>query len=123
MMENFRRFQVGPDPWGKIWDVELQWLQTAVAIRHSDSVDVKFLLSDREGRTEKVVALMHPYLLALAKQAGRRVTDPWCMRLAALHIEHIILSGEDLEKTIVTPSPQELEGYSRAVAQARQLLR
>jgi hypothetical protein len=123
MIDDFRHFQAGPDPSGKIWDVELEWLQTAVAIRHSDSVDVKFLLSDGGAKIEKVVALSHPALLHLAEAAGRRVTDPWCTRLAALHIERMILSGEDMDKTLVAPAPQELEEYSRAIAQARELLR
>ena len=111
MSENFRNFQAGPDPAGRTWDVELRWLQTAIAIRHSDSVDVNFLLSSGATKAEKVVALMHPYLLALAEKAGRKVTDPWCMRLAARHITRMIETGEDMEKTIVTPSPEELSEY------------
>ncbi len=44
MFANLRAFEAGPDPYGRTWEVSLLWLQTAVSIRHSDSVDVKFLL-------------------------------------------------------------------------------
>ena len=102
MEESFRRFTVGPDSAGRTWTVEFAWLQTAISIRHSDSVDVKFLLSDGESRTEKVIALMHPDLLALSQRTGRPLTDPWCARLAAGHLRHMIETGEDMEKTLVT---------------------
>jgi len=112
MIENLREFEAGPDTIGKTWKVRLAWLQTAIAIRHSDSVDVKFLLSDGEETLEKVVALRHPVLLALSKKAGRPLTDPWCMKLAALHIRRMIETGEDMEKTLVTPSAEDLQAYS-----------
>ena len=109
MSDNFRHFQAGPDPFGRAWQVDFLWLQTAVSIRHSDSVDVKFLLTCGENRMEKVIALRHPDLLALSGKTGRPVTDPWCMKLAALHLVRILETGEDLEKDLVTVSPEELE--------------
>ena len=48
MIENFRRFQAGPDPFGRTWDVEFRWQQNGISIRHADTVDVKFHLS-RDG--------------------------------------------------------------------------
>ena len=42
MVENFRKFNAGPDPFGRTWNVEFRWLQTAISIRHADTVDVKF---------------------------------------------------------------------------------
>ncbi len=112
MGENFRHFQAGPDPFGRTWQVDFLWLQTAISIRHSDSVDVKFLLSEGETRTEKVISMRHPDLLALSAKAGRPLTDSWCMRLAGLHLLHITRTGEDLEKTLVTVSPEQLETYN-----------
>ena len=44
MLDNFRRFQAGPDPFGRTWEVEYRWLQTGISIRHADTVDVKFIL-------------------------------------------------------------------------------
>jgi hypothetical protein len=45
-MQNFRQFEAGPDPFGRKFQVFFKWLQTAISIRHSDTVDVKFVLQD-----------------------------------------------------------------------------
>jgi hypothetical protein len=110
-MQNFRHFRAGPDPFGRAWQVDLLWLQTAVAIRHSDSIDVKFLLSDGDARIEKVVSLRHPDLLALSAKTARPLTDPWCMHLAALHLASVVETGEDFEAPLVTVTPEELARY------------
>lgn len=108
MLDKFRRFQAGPDPFGRVWQAEYRWLQTGVSIRHADTVDVKFVLWIEAGqggesdRQEKVIALPLPALMELSQEAGHEITDPWCARLAARHLVHMIESGEDLEKTLIT---------------------
>jgi hypothetical protein len=118
MLDNFRHFRAGPDPFGRTWQVDFLWLQTAIAIRHSDTVDVKFLLSDGQTHLEKIIALPHADLVALSQKLGRPLTDPWCARLAALHLIHMIETGEDFEKDLVTVSPADLEQYSAMLEQA-----
>jgi hypothetical protein len=110
-MENFRQFEAGPDPFGRMWKVEFKWLQTAISLRHSDTVDVRFVLHDEETRVQKTVAMPHLDLLQLSKKTGRTMTDAWCSRLAALHLKHIIETGEDMEKDLVTVSAGELAEY------------
>jgi hypothetical protein len=110
MPENFRHFEA-TDPFGRVWQADFLWIQNAISIRHADAVDVKFQISDSEGRATKIVALMHPYLLALSGRAGRPVTDPWCSGLAARHLKHMIETGEDMEKELVTPPLEALESY------------
>jgi hypothetical protein len=39
------------------------------------------------------------------------MTDAWCSRLAAFHLKHIIETGEDLEKDLITVSADELAAY------------
>ena len=108
--DNTRRFSAGPDPFGRVWEVEFRWLQTAISIRHSDSVDVKYVLwTEGEAKQEKVLALPHPALLALSAATGHALTDPWCMKLAASHLKYMITSGEDLEKPLVTLSAADLD--------------
>jgi hypothetical protein len=110
MPENFRRFSAGPDPFGRTWEVEFRWLQTGISIRHADTVDVKyFLWTEGEPKQEKVIALPHPDLLALSKQTGHPLSDPWCMKLASRHLAYMIEAGEDLEKTVVTLSTADLK--------------
>ncbi len=111
MPENVRRFQAGPDPLGRIWEVELRWLQTAVSIRHSDSVDVKFALSSGGERREVVVALQHADLLKLESETARPLTDARSTRLAALHLRRAIETGADLEKTLMQVSYDDLRRY------------
>ena len=115
MLDNFRRFEVGPDPFGRTWLVEFRWQQNAISIRHSDSVDVKFQLIRGEDVEEKVVSLRHPDLLELSREGGRAVTDAWCMKLAALHLREMILTDRDMDKVLVTPSLAELERYTKEI--------
>jgi hypothetical protein len=111
-MQNFREFHAGPDPFGRTWHVLFKWLQTAIALRHSDSVDVKFLLRSDDTRIEKTIALSHPDLLELSEKTGQPLTDPWCSRLAALHLKHIVETGEDMEKSLVTPTLEQLARWN-----------
>jgi hypothetical protein len=108
MLDNFRRFQAGPDPFGRTWEVEFRWLQTGISIRHADTVDVKFIVwmkgpgDSKQEMQERIVAMPHPALLKLSEESGHALTDPWCTRLAARHLAYSYESGEDLEKTLIT---------------------
>lgn len=112
-MLNFRQFEAGPDPFGHKYQVMLKWLQTAISIRHSDTVDVKFVLTDENGvSTEKAIAMQHADLLTVSRETGRVMDDPWCSRLAALHLVHLIETGEDLEKDLVTMTLADLRRHA-----------
>jgi hypothetical protein len=114
MSDQTRLFEAGPDPFGRMWKVQFRWLQTGISIRHADTVDVKFSVSsDGIGPEEKVIALPHPLLLELTRKNGRKLSDPYCMRLAAAHLRHMIETSEDMEKTLVTVLPAELAAYDQ----------
>ena len=116
-MLNFRQFEAGPDPFGRKFQVLFKWLQTAISIRHSDTVDVKFVLVDDENRrVEKTIALPHAALLQVSQEIGRKMDDSWCSRLAAQHLIHLIETGEDMEKDLVTVSLPDLKIYAEAMA-------
>jgi hypothetical protein len=119
MMQTSREFQAGPDPFGRIWHVHFNWLQTGISIRHADTVDVKFAAApEGEEFEERVIALPHPALLEVSHNVGHPLTDSWCLKIAALHLKHMIESGEDFEKTLVTPMPEEIAGYARQLQDA-----
>ncbi len=119
MLDNFRQFTVGPDPFGRTWKVHFNWLQTAISIRHADAVDVKFGIStDDQPFDERIVALPHPELLAVSKKTGHPLTDAWCLKIAALHLKRMLETGEDIEKTLVTPQADEIEQYARELQDA-----
>lgn len=112
MADQSRLFQAGPDPFGRMWNVRFRWLQTGITIRHADTVDVKFNVAPDGGEEEeKVIALPHPDLLAICSQRGHKLTDPYCLRIAAAHLRHMIETSEDMDKTLVTLRPEELATY------------
>ncbi len=117
MLENFRRFQTEADPFGRVWDASFRWQQNGISIRHADTVDVKFdIWTVDEPRQERVIALSTPELLQLSSKTGHPVTDAWCMKLAALHLKHMIETDEDMEKTLVNPLYADLEKYAGALS-------
>jgi hypothetical protein len=112
-MINYRQFEAGPDPFGRKFQVWFKYLQTAISIRHADTVDVKFVLEEEGGAAaEKTIALRHPDLLRLSRESGRPMDDPWCARLAELHLKHLIATGEDMEKSLITVQYADLERYA-----------
>jgi hypothetical protein len=119
MLDNFREFKAGPDPFGRTWQVHFDWLQNGISIRHADTVDVKFGISTGgEPFEERIIALPHPALLAATKNTGHALTDPWCMKIAALHLKHMLETGEDLEKTLVTVPESDIEQHAREIKTA-----
>ena len=115
-MFNYREFDAGPDPFGRQVHVCFKWLQTAISIRHADTVDVKFVLVAEGGaKTEKTIALPHADLRQLSRETGRKLDDPWCARLAALHLRRLVATGEDMEKSLVTVAYADLQRYAAEV--------
>jgi hypothetical protein len=112
-MLNFREFEAGPDPFGRKYQVLFKWLQTAISIRHADTVDVKFVLIDDSGaHSQKTIALPHGHLLRVSRDIGRPLDDAWCARIAQVHLIHLIETGEDMEKDLVTVPPADLQRYA-----------
>lgn len=120
-MLHFREFEAGPDPFGRKFHILFKWLQTAISLRHADTVDVKFILTDPEGaRTEKTIALPHADLQRAGKDTNHRVEDAWCARIAALHLIHLIRTGEDVQKDLITLPYTDLRRYATELGAAEQ---
>ncbi len=116
-MQSYREFQAGPDPFGRKYQVLFKWLQTAISLRHSDTVDVKFILADEDGaRAEKTIALPHADLVRTSREVGRAMDDPWCARLAQAHLLYLIETGEDIEKDLVTVPYDDLKRYAEELS-------
>jgi hypothetical protein len=120
MPQSYRRFDAGPDPFGRTWNVEFRWQQNGIAIRHADTVDVKFQLSTGDTVVEKVVALPHAALVEVSKRENRPISDPWCLKLAALHVMRMIETWEDMDKVIVTVPASTITEYNRFLNEAMQ---
>ena len=43
------------------------------------------------------------------KEAKKPITDPWCMKMASLHLKRMIETDADMDKTLVTMSLEDIE--------------
>ena len=114
-MLNFRQFEAGPDPFGRKFQVLFKYQQNGISIRHANTVEVAFVVTGGEDAAVKTIALPHPDLVKLSESTGRAVDDSWCSRLAAMHLLHLVETGEDMEKDYITAPLADLEQYAGAV--------
>jgi len=114
-MDNFREFEAGPDPFGRTYHVMFKWLQTAISIRHADTVDVQFLVNDGDNVLKRTVAMQDLDVKSHCKKTGRMLDDAWCARLAALHLKNMIETAEDFDKALVTLSPAQIAEYDDVI--------
>src|SRR5579862_8739967 len=115
LMETFRDFAAGPDPFGRTWHAHFKYLQTGISIRHSNSVDVCFVLDSGAERMLKTVVIPLADIRAFANHMGRKVNDPWCGRIALCKLRYVIETGEDLEKDYLPVTPRELEEFDAKI--------
>jgi hypothetical protein len=90
-----------------------QALIVAIATRHADAVDVKFLV---DGRTVWV-ALPHPAWAEYHKRTGKMITDPLAVEIAGRYLKTALESGEGVGREIYSLTVQEtLEHLEEVVA-------
>ncbi len=68
-----------------------QALIVAIATRHADAIDVKFLANGRP----VWIALPHPAWVEYNKRTGKVITDPLAVEIAGHYLKWAIESGED----------------------------
>ncbi len=114
-MENFRDFEVGPDPFGEKWQAHFKYLQTGISIRHSNSVDVRYVLDNGATRMQKTVVIHNADVRAYAARTGRPVSDARCSRIAMCKLRYVIETAEDLEKDYLPVTAREIEEYDSKI--------
>jgi hypothetical protein len=114
-MENFRDFDAGADPFGRTWHAQFKYLQTGISIRHSDSVDVRFVLSNGEEQMQKTIVIPNADIRAYGKRTGRVISDPWCSRIAMLKLKNAVETAEDLEKDYLMVTADEIAEYDALI--------
>jgi len=67
-----------------------QALVVAIATRHADAVDIKFLVGGRP----VWVALPHPAWVQYQKQTGRLITDALAIEIAGHYLKTALQAGE-----------------------------
>jgi hypothetical protein len=114
-MENFRDFDAGVDPFGRSWHAWMKYLQTGISIRHSDTVDVRYVLDSGDEKIEKTIVLQNADLRAHSKRTSRPISDAWCSRLALCKLRYTIETAEDIEKDYLPVTPAEIEAFDKKI--------
>src|SRR4051794_40946841 len=66
-------------------------LIVAIATRHADAIDIKFMAND----SPVWIALPHPAWVEYNKRTGHLITDPLAVEIAGHFLKWAIESGED----------------------------
>jgi hypothetical protein len=80
-----------------------QALIVAIATRHADAVDVKFLV---DGRTVWV-ALPHPAWVEYKKRTGKAITDSLAIEIAGHYLKAALEAGEGLGRDMYSLTVEE----------------
>ena len=111
MFENF----TATDRWSKkkvhcVYQCQI----IAIATRHADAVDYKFLVDGR-----KVwVALPHPAWVEYKKRTGRCITDSLAVEIVGHYLKSALEAGEGVGREMYSLTVEEtLEHLGRAVAE------
>ena len=88
---------------GKIYHCRFYTLMTGIALRHSDTVDVKFLVNGRG----VVIALPHSAWAEYQRRTGFFLTDSNAIPIAALFLKEMLERGEPVGEPFLTPTVQQ----------------
>ncbi len=109
---DYRDFQVRSRLNHQTYQCRFVYLQTAISLRHSDTVDVKFLVNGKG----VVVALPHPAWVEYQKQGGGPLTDDLAARVAATFLQEALERGDDVELLDLNPTAEQTVGLARKLA-------
>jgi hypothetical protein len=93
-----------------------QALIVAIATRHADAVDVKYLV---DGRTVWV-ALPHPAWVEYRKRTGKLITDSLGVEIAGHYLKTALETGEGLGRDMYSLTVEETLAHLDAVVTAMQ---
>jgi len=94
-----------------------QAMIVAIATRHADAVDVKFLVDGR-----KVwVALPHPAWAEYKKRTGKLITDSLAVEIAGHYLKTALESGEGLGREMYSLTVEETLAHLDAAIAEMQL--
>jgi hypothetical protein len=93
-----------------------QALIVAIATRHADAVDIKFLV---DGRTVWV-ALPHPAWVEYRERTGKAITDSLAVEIAGHYLKTALEAGEALGRDMYSLTVEETLVHLQAVVGAMQ---
>jgi hypothetical protein len=86
-------------------------LIVAIATRHADAVDVKFLVDGRP----VWVALPHPSWVEYQKRTGKVITDALAIEIAGHYLKTALESGEGMDREMYSLTVEETLRHLEAV--------
>jgi hypothetical protein len=93
-----------------------QAMIVAIATRHADAVDIKFLVDGR-----KVwVALPHPAWVEYKKRTGKSITDSLAVEIAGHYLKKALEAGEGLGREMYSLTVEETLAHLDAAVAAMQ---
>ena len=103
---NYQEFSVVSGLDGKQYDCRFYTLMTAISLRHSDTVDVTFLVNGKR----LVISLPHAAFAEYRRRAGRPLSDEVAIQMAALLLkERLEKEGRGDERELAPSIEQTLE--------------
>lgn len=97
---DYRDFQARSSLTQQDYHCQFVYLQTAISLRHSDTVDVKF----RVNGTGVVVALPHTAWVEYQHRTGQPLTDERAAQVAASLLQEALERGDDIELLDLHPT-------------------
>ncbi len=89
---------------GEDYTVRFSHLWSAVATRHSDTLDCKFLVNGRS----VTVALAHPAFVEFRERTGRPLTDEEAAQVAAAYLRECLEADRDTDRTLLSVSREDV---------------
>ena len=93
-----------------------QALIVAIATRHADAVDIKFLVDGKP----VWVALPHPAWVEYKKRTGKAITDSLAVEIAGHYLQSALQAGEGLGREMYSLTVAETLDHLEAVVSAMQ---
>ena len=93
-----------------------QALIVAIATRHADAVDIKFLVDGKP----VWVALPHPAWVEYKKRTGKAITDSLAIEIAGHYLQSALQDGEGLGREMYSLTVAETLDHLEAVVSAMQ---
>jgi hypothetical protein len=96
---------------------QYQALIVAIATRHADAIDIKFLVGDDR---PVWIALPHVAWVEFNRQTGKVITDPMAVQIAGHYLKWAIESGEDSGREMYSLTVQETLDHLNAIIEETQ---
>ena len=107
---NYRDFHTQSPLTSQDYHCLFVYLQTAISLRHSDTVDVKF----RVNGSGVVVALPHTAWVAYQQKTGQPLSDSRATEVAAGILKEALERGDDIELLELNPAADEVVKRAQA---------